>query len=210
MNPFHRLLVTLQDIFRGLLYRIFFRRAHRSRARRMAARLIPHVHRNADILDIGSGTGDIADELANRRNARCVRLDRRTIIMHRSRVPSLLCDGSALAFGPNRFDRVLLVTVLHHCRDPEAVLAEAKRVCRGRIVVVEDIFTSRAERLWTIVKDMLLNLELFGHPRRFHSTDEWERIFADLGLVVEAKEVFRFRLLWVVRFRNAVYLLRRA
>ncbi|MFC1889145.1 class I SAM-dependent methyltransferase, partial [Thermodesulfobacteriota bacterium] len=164
--------------------------------------------REAEILDIGSGTGDITDELARRRDARCVRLDRRRLFMHGARAPSLLCDAGALALGAGRFDHVLLVTVLHHCGDPEAVLAEAKRICMGRILVVEDIFTSRAERLLTIVKDALLNLELIGHPRQFHSTDEWERIFADLGLTIETKEMFRFRLLWVVRFRNVMYVLK--
>jgi SAM-dependent methyltransferase len=208
MIRFYPFLIRLQDVLRGLSYRLFFFIAIRGRARRMASLLLSYIPSDTNLLDIGSGTGDLATQLARRRNLRCTYLDRRRLFFHPSPRPLVLCDGQALAFRQDVFDTVLLITTLHHCSHPGRILQEAKRVCRGRIIVVEDVFLSRWERVLTILKDTVLNLELFGHPRHFHSPSEWEEIFSDLGLSVEVQKPFRFRVLWIVRFRDMVYVLR--
>jgi SAM-dependent methyltransferase len=48
-------------------------------------------------------------------------------------------DATALPFEDDRFDRVTTRYSFHHMPDPEAALAEMKRVCRpgGRIVVID-------------------------------------------------------------------------
>ena len=111
------------------------------------------------MLDIGSGTGDVAREVVRRKSVRCVHLDRRKLLFCKPPAPLLLCDGEDIALRGDSMDTVLLITMLHHCSDPAKVLREAKRVCRGRILVVEDVFSSRLGRLLTIVNDALLNLE---------------------------------------------------
>ena len=52
-------------------------------------------------------------------------------------------------FKDNFFDSAIIAYVLHHCDDPVSVLKEAKRVCRGNIIIFEDIevdFVVRSSR----------------------------------------------------------------
>jgi len=208
MTRIYRLFIYLQDTLRGLLYCLFFRVGIQRRARRMTLQLLSFIPYGSSVLDIGTGTGDMARELARKKGAQCLYLDRRMLFFHAPPRPLILCDAQALALRKNTFDTVLLITMLHHCKDPKKVLLEAKRVCRERILVIEDIFSSRWELTFTIFKDIILNLELFGHPRQFHSTGEWEKTFSDLGLAVEVKKEFHLRVL-CVRCRNAMYILRK-
>ena len=50
-----------------------------------------------------------------------------------------LFDGRWLPFSDARFDAVTMIYVLHNAPDPVALLKEARRVCRGSIVVVQTV-----------------------------------------------------------------------
>jgi len=100
------------------------------------------------LLDIGTGTGRMADLLAPL-SVHVVALDRSPEMLRlaRARLQKLppgqweLVQGdfSALPFGPDSFDTVVLHQVLHYAQDPGYVLQEAARVCRvgGRIAIVD-------------------------------------------------------------------------
>jgi len=176
----------------------------------MAGYLLDLIPQETNLLDVGSGIGHLAGELRLKRGVRCFCLDFKRLCFHPvPSCPFLLCDAHELAFREETFDTVLLITVLHHCRRPRDVLLEAKRVAKGKILLIEDVYSSRGGRLWTMMKDLILNVELFGHPRRFHTIQEWEEAFSELGLSVEIKREFSLRLLWVFRARHVMYLLRK-
>jgi len=211
MAEIRRLLVTLQDLLRGILYRYLFRHTLRRRARSMICHIQPELPVGSSLLDVGAGIGDVAQELTRTRAVHCVGLDHKRLLFQPASPRSLvLGDAHEMAFQDESFDTVLLVTVLHHCRQPRQVLREARRVTKGRILVVEDVYASRPGRILTIIKDAILNLELFGHPRQFHSPPQWEDLFSQVGLSVESKKEFRFRMLWVCRARHILYRLRKA
>ena len=207
MKGLYHLLVSFQDILRGLVYRVIFPLAIRRRARRMTEQFLSYILPGTSLLDIGAGTGDFGREIVRQKGIRCIYLDRKRLFVHKPLHPLVLCDAHELAFCRDSFDTILLVTMLHHCRDPKRVIEEAKRVCRGHIVVVEDSFRGRWERYRMILKDTLLNFELFGHPRTFYAQEDWERLFSALGLEVRGKKEFWIRVLWVMRFRNVLYVL---
>ena len=64
MTRFYSLLLFLQDILRGFLYRLLFRGAIQRRACRMAMQFLSYIPHGSRVLDIGTGTGDMAGELA--------------------------------------------------------------------------------------------------------------------------------------------------
>lgn len=46
-----------------------------------------------------------------------------------------ICDAENLELPDHSFDRVIIVCVLHHCKDPEKMLLEARRVLKSRGVL---------------------------------------------------------------------------
>lgn len=100
------------------------------------------------LLDIGTGTGRIAELLADRSD-HVVGLDKSPEMLRlaRARLQGLPSDRwelvhgdfNALPFAPGSFDTIILHQVLHYAQEPARALAEAARACRpgGRIAVVD-------------------------------------------------------------------------
>jgi ArsR family transcriptional regulator len=109
------------------------------------------------LLDIGTGTGSMAELLVGRSD-HVVAFDKSTEMLRlaRARLQSfppqqielVQGDFGALPFGEGEFDTVVLHQVLHYAQEPAQPLAEAARVCRpgGRIVIV-DLATHEREEL---------------------------------------------------------------
>jgi SAM-dependent methyltransferase len=107
------------------------------RARELAARVAPLLPGTGEILDIGSGTGHNGAYLRRLRPGRVSEVD----VVDFSVVgpgPALF-DGRRMPFSDARFDAVTMIYVLHYAPDPVALLKEARRVCRGSIVVVQTV-----------------------------------------------------------------------
>ena len=109
-----------------------------------------------DVLDIGTGTGRMAELFAPRAGS-IVALDKsldmlrlaRAKLQHlpAGRAELVQGDFGNLPFAAHRFDTVLLHQVLHFAQDPGAALAEAARVTRpgGRIAIVDFASHEREE-----------------------------------------------------------------
>ncbi len=160
------------------------------------------------VLDLGAGTGHTAALLAQegwqvtmadvRPHAGALgqRLVAHPIAARLGRefgVPRVLYDGLTLPFAGQAFDVVLLAFVLHHCTDPQAVLREAARVSRGRVLVLEDGDAGHPPRRLERVTDALVNLEV-GHPHSERSRSEWLDLFGAAGLGVTYERGFTTRL----------------
>jgi ArsR family transcriptional regulator len=108
------------------------------------------------LLDIGTGTGRIAELLAPRaehvaaldKSPEMLRLARSRLgDVPADRLELVQGDFAALPFAEQRFDTVLFHQVLHYAQDPAAALAEAARVTRsgGRIAIVDFAAHDREE-----------------------------------------------------------------
>lgn len=109
-----------------------------------------------DLLDIGTGTGRMAELFAPRsRHVTAFDKSPEMLRIARSRLQNLPADQvelvqgdfTALPFGAESFDTVLFHQVLHYAQEPEQVLAEAARVTRpgGTVAVVDFAAHDREE-----------------------------------------------------------------
>jgi ubiquinone/menaquinone biosynthesis C-methylase UbiE len=157
----------------------------RARAASMLSRFQTWLPPDARVLDIGTGTGHVAQAVVatGRRVVSCDAIDLRL-----AAIRFLLCDGAALPFASEQFDAALLITVLHHVprERHNAFLAEAMRILRigGRLVVFEDTYRNAVERIVTACEDSVMNLEFAGHPHANRSLEEWRRTLEGLGAVI--------------------------
>lgn len=139
-----------------------------------------------DLLDIGTGTGRIA-ELLSADAATVTGLDNSTEMLRlaRARLQNLPAerldlvqgDFAALPFPPAAFDTVVFHQVLHYAQEPERVLAEAARVTRpGGTIAVVDFAAHDREELRT----------LHAHARLGFTDEQMLALLGDAGFIAAA------------------------
>ncbi len=111
-----------------------------ARGRRKWERISPRIgplRPGARILDLGSGEGHVGTAAAAERGVAVTLAD---ISDYGAPGRPLVClqDGP-LPFPDDAFDATLIVFVLHHSRSPQHLLAEALRVTRGPVAVLETV-----------------------------------------------------------------------
>ena len=191
----------LLDFARLLLSPVFYvaegaayglqRRWRRERRRRQVgrsydmaleiARLVPAGSRT---LDVGCGSGFIAQHLSALLGAKVVGTDVRKDAD--APIEYLSFDGARLPLPDGTFDAVLLCYVLHHAQDQPAFLREVRRVLRagGTAVVYEDIPGRLFDRLVCRAHDR----QWRGRtgPCTFRLEDDWRGLFNASGFEVAA------------------------
>ncbi len=152
------------------------------RAQHIVNGIRSHILPGEHVLDIGAGSCHVA-ELVAQYGCEVTAVD----VVDQSFVSEykpMLYDGIRLPFDDNSFDVALLITVLHHIKDPVAVLAEAQRVCRRLVIIEEDIYDTAWRKYVTFLFDSAYNFEWIGHPHTNKTDKEWRRVFDQLGLSV--------------------------
>lgn len=154
--------------------------------------LIRYIKDGEKVLDLGSGTGEIAEFIHNhRKNIEITLLDI-TSEYNKSKFKVNVYDGEKLPFPKNTFDTVLVSFVLHHSQDPSLTLREAVRVSKNKIIIVEEKIDTKLEfffiEIWHSLVDVIAGGELFFS---FRPKVWFDKEFKRLGLRV--KKVTRFR-----------------
>ena len=158
----------------------------------------PYLEAGDSVLDIGAGTCSLA-EILQEKQFHVVPVDI-TNLSFVDNLDPVVSSGSTLPFRDRHFDTALLISVLHHTSEPEAMIRESVRVAR-KLVIIEDIYTSSFHKYMTFLLDSLLNLECRGHPHANKKDAEWRRLFQEIGLVLAGVQYRRFLLV----FKHATY-----
>jgi ubiquinone/menaquinone biosynthesis C-methylase UbiE len=170
----------------------------------------PHLTNESSLLDVGCGSGWVAATLAHQVSCPISTVDIgdfrqvETADFH-------VFDGLSLPFPDKQFDVVLFSFVLHHVPDElkPLLLAEARRVCRGRVLVLEDTPVTWFDR-WVSrqhgerFRRKIGSCERFG----FLVKEQWLRLFSLLGLhAVQSQTLSRWcRSMWQPFARTAFVL----
>ena len=153
------------------------------------------------VLDLGSGTGHLSVRLEKETRLEVVTAD--VTDMHVVGKPPVLIADGALPFDEGSFSGALLLFMLGYPNDPAAVLAEAARVTRGPIIVVQTLYSGRVgyawhrarEFCWTYVAFHVsrwvgyvpLDAKFTMSTRRFYTASELGRDVAAAGLRVRRR-----------------------
>ena len=172
---------------------------------RRASELVDHVRAwlptEGPLLDLGSGTGHVSALLERELGLEVVTADVSDIHVV-GRPPVLIADG-VLPFEEGTFSAALLLFMLAYPNDPTAVLAEAARVTRGPIVLVQSLHSDRIGYAWLRVREFLWTIVAFHvskiagyvardarfamNTRRFYTAQELQRDVSAAGLRVRSR-----------------------
>lgn len=197
---------SLQIVLRRVLDGLVRYSAHGALERRAEAftQLFENeIPAKSRILDLGGGWGFYREPLRRRGHEPLI-LD--VVRPGYQKAPVMLYDGTRVPFPDQSFDVTILVTMLHHVPDPQALFREVRRVTRGKVIVIEDLYHHALGRFWTIVRDRMLNFEWLEHPHQFRKHEEWLAFFAKQNFKVH---YFKKIYTWLAGFRilNGVYIL---
>lgn len=163
-----------------------------TRQRGLPPRLLPLLPVGGSVLDVGSGSGEIARLFVQPGQAASVTgVD--VLIQPDAKIPVVPFDGVVLPFADRSFDMVTLIDVLHHTDDPAVLLAEAMRVSRGQVLVKDHYWETRLDH-WVLSLADYLGNQPYGIalPYHFLRMEHWATLFAALGLTPVRTEQFRY------------------
>ena len=167
----------------SLLDRLHGRGVHARRVRvlcREISRLLPE---RGIVADVGCGDGLLTGLLARARpDLRFVGLD--VLMRDGSGLSACRFDGQRLPLADACVDAVLFIDVLHHAADAKALLAEARRVTRGTVILKDHLLDP-----W-LAGPRLRFMDYVGNarhgvalPYHYLRRPQWEALFAATGLV---------------------------
>lgn len=151
---------------------------------RHLAELLPA---DATVLDVGSGDGVLARRIMTARPDLAIRgVD--VLARPSTHIPVDVFDGVHLPFADREFDATMMVDVLHHASDQDALLRELGRVTRRAVVIkdhlVQGLLAHPTLRFMDWVGNARHGVAL---PYSYWTPDRWERAFANAGLRVVAR-----------------------
>jgi SAM-dependent methyltransferase len=116
------------------------------RARVLAERIGRLLPVNAEVLDVGTGSGRIAKLWSEARSDISVEgID--VLVRSEALIPVREFDGRTIPYADKSMDIVAFVDVLHHSTDPERLLREAARVARHGVVIKDHLAETRVDHM---------------------------------------------------------------
>ena len=186
----------------------FFLPFYRKAARKMCRDCQDFIKKGSKILDLGCGPGIITKTLQEFFQAEILGVDvQDTRVVE---VPFRIYDGFNLPFQDETFDITFISYVLHHTKDPEKVLSEAKRVSRNRIIVYEDLPEGILPKIRCFFHNLSYNA-FFQKDRQefnFKNRKEWQDLFKNLNLkLIFEKKVSATKLDFIDPVYRALFVL---
>ena len=138
--------------------------------------------RSARVLDVGCGDGRLAAAISVQRPDLVIEgVD--VLVRAITHIPVRRFDGVTLPLEDSTFDVCLFVDVLHHTDDPAAMLREATRVSRGRIVIKDHSLDGFGARVTLSIMDWVGNAPHGVRlPYNYLTPAQWSRLLAGARL----------------------------
>ena len=154
------------------------------------------IPQHSKILDVGCGSGLIANEFRKRFNSDVVGIDVKDFRI--VPIKFVRFNGEKIPFKNRYFDATLLLFVLHHTLRQEILLREIKRVTKRYVIIYEDVVNSFFDKILSLIHIKLFSFmyDVKGKSL-FRNQSEWERIFKNLGFrIIKRKCITRSSDFW--------------
>jgi ubiquinone/menaquinone biosynthesis C-methylase UbiE len=126
------------------------------------------------VLDVGAGPCYVSSIIKNSCGLEVTAID--IADFSKTEIKPVVFDGVKTDFSNDAFDTSVLIFILHHVEEQEALLDEIIRVTGKRLIILEDSPGSKIELIFNIIFDKLWNgLRDIKTPLHFKKAEEWKR-----------------------------------
>lgn len=154
---------------------------HPRRSRILAAHIAGLLPRDAEVVDVGCGDGQLAAAIGQVRPDLHVH-GIEVVVRANTAISVAPFDGRNLPFRDQSVDAVIFVDVLHHAEEPRRLLAEAKRVAKEVVVVKDHLRQGLFAGPTLAFMDRVGNLRHgVALPYTYWTPQQWHDTFAQLG-----------------------------
>ena len=144
------------------------------RAKVVVGRVLPYIKHSKKIIDIGCGTGHVADLLTKEgKDITQVDISNKSLV---NSIKPIIYDGKHLPFPDQSFDTSLLLMVLHHIPEPSVVFSEAARVGK-ELVIIETVYKKLLDKIIIVLFDSLANLYPGFFWNSYCRDEDWKDFF---------------------------------
>jgi SAM-dependent methyltransferase len=143
------------------------------------------------VLYIGTGSGHVAHLIESETGAKVYKLDLKDIRSPDAKGERfVLGNARHLPLQDNSCDVVTLFDILHHCRNQEDLIIEARRILNpgGALLLLEDTIPDKQNPLRSAIASLVgrvddtMNQQPSSlNPHNYHSVSEWQRLLIRLG-----------------------------
>jgi 2-polyprenyl-3-methyl-5-hydroxy-6-metoxy-1,4-benzoquinol methylase len=112
--------------------------------------VLEYIPENYSILDFGGGNCELSKFLGSRNSVT-------TIDIYKGCDNSEIYDGYNLPYANNSFDIVFCMFSLHHIPHYKDILKEIQRVCKKRIIILEDNPTNSIQKIISGIHYLFFN-----------------------------------------------------
>ncbi|MBU1199374.1 MAG: class I SAM-dependent methyltransferase [Nanoarchaeota archaeon] len=99
------------------------------------------------------------------------------LVPKKTYVPVKKYNGKKIPYPDKSFDAILLIDVVHHAENPDALLKEAARVAKKYVIIKDHYYKGFIDKMILSAVDFIGN-ESFNIKVKFHffKIDEWKNI----------------------------------
>lgn len=149
------------------------------------------------VLDVGGGTGRLAEKIVNLFDAEVTILDPSRSMLKRvklhPRIKTIYGEIEKAPFNEESFDVIVCVDTLHHLRSPKNALQQMHRILKpkGKIFIQDfDITKFRT-------KILRFGEECLGERGRFYSPQVLEKMLKEIGFDGFVKPILKIQYLYI-------------
>lgn len=152
------------------------------RMTRLAELLLPLLKGAKNVLDVGCGDGKIDSYILEQNKNVTIRgID--VLVRPDTYIDVKEYDGKTIPYKDNSFDTVMIIDVLHHTDNPQAIVTELTRVSSRYVIIKDHVKSGIISYIKLRAMDYVGNAHYHVRlPYNYQTDRQWKDIFEANGL----------------------------